>query len=103
MQLKFMETLTLDQKTKLIEGCFDPSEIGGSLLQIIDEQINRYKLKNLSNWIKDHGCDQDSYYQKIAELEAKKSEIKSLLKEAKMSSCHLHVRHHMEISLSHDN
>lgn len=48
------------------------------ILELIDNQINDYKLKHLTSWVQDHTIIDDESTQKVEELTKKKKELHSL-------------------------
>ena len=94
-----MQVDQLNKKVKLINGSFTPSEVGDLVLKSIDHQINNYKLKNLSNWIHDHNCDQEFYADKIEQLQKRKRELQGIIEKAETAGCNLSLSEDLEIKL----
>ncbi len=92
-----MNTTKLNQKLSLMHGTFSPSEVNELILKSIDKQINACKLKNLSNWIHDHNCDQNVYRNQIAQLEKRKHHLQGMIKEAQITRCNLKLSETLEI------
>jgi hypothetical protein len=93
-----MHTEQLNKKVQLVSGSFTPSEVSNLILKSIDNQINNFKLKNLSNWIHDHNCDQEVYTDQIKQLEHRKQELETMIQEAQNAGCNLVLTDSLEIT-----
>ena len=98
-----MQTPELSQKLQITDGSFSPNEVRDLVLKPINDQINFYKLKNLSNWIHDHNTNQDFCEEKIAQLKARKQELTEMINEAKMLGCNMKLKESFEISFDSDD
>jgi hypothetical protein len=94
-----MNSTQLNKMIELVNDSFTPSEVNNMILQSIDNQINNYKLKNLSNWIHDHNCDQGFYEKKINQLIQRKQELQGMIQEAQNTGCNLKLTENLEITL----
>ena len=94
-----MQATQTNKKIQLVNGSFTPAEVNNLIIDSIDNQINNYKLKNLSNWIHDNDCDQESYANAIHQLEERKRELQNIIKEAKSAGCRITLTENVEISL----
>jgi hypothetical protein len=94
-----MQAEKLNKQVELLSGSFTPNEVGDLILKSIDQQINTYKLQNLSNWIHDHNCDQESCMDNIARLQKRKRELQGLISEAKSAGCNLKLSEKIDIKL----
>ncbi len=92
-----METL---KNVELLKGSFTPSEVKDLILKSLNNQINNLKLKNLSQWIHDHNCDQDVINRQIEKLESRKKDITSLINKAHQSGCELKIDDTINIELN---
>ncbi len=91
-------TLT-DQKIKLLDGTFTPSEASDILNTIIDKKINFHKLQRLS--IIEQNCDDETphLYNRMDELIKAKEVIKELILEAKKEGVALKIESDIQITL----
>ncbi len=91
-------TLT-DQKIKLLEGTFNPSEATDILNTFIDKKINFHKLQRLS--VIEQNCDDETphLYSRIDELMNAKESIKEIIMEAKKEGWDLRIESDIHITL----
>jgi len=94
-----MQVDQINKNIEILSGSFTPSEVSDLLLKSIDHQINNYKLRNLSNWIHDHKCDQAFYNQKIEQLESRKKELQEVITEAQSVGCNIDLAEKLELKL----
>ena len=86
------------KQVKLMEGSYQPAMVRALFVKSIDGQINHLKLKNLSDWVKNHQVDQNPCLQEIARLKSKKQELLRVIAEAEMVGCNLKVNDQLDIS-----
>ena len=94
-----MNTKTLNKKVELLNDSFSPAEVSQLVIKSIDNQINNYKLQNLSNWVHDHNCDQQECRNKIQVLENRKKEIESMITQAQNTGCRISMSENIQLSL----
>lgn len=94
-----MRSVNSNTQLELLSGNFTPSEVGDLIIKSIDQQINAYKLQNLSNWIGNNNCDQEPCRANIERLEARKKEIQTLITEARTVGCKLNLSEKIEIKM----
>jgi len=92
-----MRSENLSKQVELLSGSFTPSEVGDLLIKSIDQQINTYKLQNLSNWIHNHNCDQSPCRDNIERLQHRKEELQGLIAEARTIGCNLKLSEKLDI------
>lgn len=98
-----MRSEKLNKQVELLNGSFTPSEVGDLIIKSIDQQINTYKLQNLSNWIHDHNCDQAPCKANIERLQHRKRELQGLIAEAKSAGCNLKLSEKIDIKMDRSN
>ncbi len=91
-------TLT-DQKFKLVDGVFNPSEALDILNAFLDKKINFHKLQRLS--IIEKNCDDDTphLYDRIDELIKAKEALKQTILDAKNEGFNLQIEGDIQITL----
>lgn len=70
------------QKVQFINETFSPSEAKDVILKVIDDQINYYKLQDLSCWMKNNPSQQEVACDRIAQMKQKKEQLSEIIKEA---------------------
>lgn len=93
-----MQAAVSNQSVQLLEGCFAPAEIRELLIRSIDDQINFYKLKSLSDWIHDCECSQEDMQSRIQRLEETKRDIADMVREAKLLKKNIRINQTLNIS-----
>ncbi|GAA4279334.1 hypothetical protein [Aquimarina mytili] len=90
-------TLT-DQKIKLLDGTFTPSEASDILNTIVDKKINFHKLQRLS--IIEQNCDDETphLYSRMDELIKAKEAIKEMILEARKEGVELKIESDIQIT-----
>jgi|GEM_PF-3085162 len=78
-----MKATEILQEVQFVDENLSPSEARDVVNKVINDQIKFYKLKNLSNWIKDDHCDQDCMLNKVEELKQTRQGFLTLINEAK--------------------
>ncbi|MFT6320674.1 MAG: hypothetical protein ACJAT4_001602 [Granulosicoccus sp.] len=94
-----MYTSELNQKVQVLNGTFKPSEARDIISKMIDDQINFYKLQNLSHWIKDCNISQASLDEKILKLQNTKQELNEIIKEAQAVGENVRLRNYFDLSI----
>ena len=94
-----MNSVLTNKAVELINDSFTPNEVNDLIIKSIDNQINSYKLKNLSNWIHDHNCNQTPFTEKIEHLQKKKEELQNVIQQAQSEGCNLKLQEKLEIKL----
>ncbi|MEW7289310.1 hypothetical protein [Aquimarina sp. 2304DJ70-9] len=91
-------TLT-DQKIKLLDGTFSPSEASDILNTFIDKKINFHKLQRLS--IIEQNCNDETpdLYKRMNELIKAKESFKEIILEAKKEGLELQIESDIHITL----
>lgn len=59
----------------LLELNITSRESNEALIALINQEINKYKLKNLSAWVRNHNVDSTETKSKIKELEDMKADL----------------------------
>ena len=78
-----MYTKDLMQRVQFLSGEFKPSVAKQLCSKMIDEQINFYKLQNLSQWIGNNNLSPDILDDKIATLHQRKNELNAIINKAR--------------------
>ncbi|SEK93633.1 hypothetical protein SAMN04487910_1516 [Aquimarina amphilecti] len=88
-----------DQKVKLMDGVFSPSEASDILNIFIDKKINFHKLQRLS--ITEQNCNDDTpqLYNRINELIKAKESIREAIMEARREGLALQIESDIQITL----
>lgn len=94
-----MYTSELMQKVQVINGSFKPSEARDIISKMIDDQINFYKLQNLSHWIQDCNLSQDLLDEKIAKLQHRKQELNEIIKVAQAGGEKVRLCNYFDLSI----
>ena len=100
--------MPLDKNTRiqLINDQFAPADVFDLLSQMIDKQINYYKLQFLSKWECNHCTSTDSLDDKIMALQHKKMELKQMMSQARNAGYQVNIQGLLDIQLErvpHDN
>ncbi|WP_378179199.1 hypothetical protein [Aquimarina sp. SS2-1] len=91
-------TLT-DQKVKLMDGTFTPSEASDILTMFIDKKINFHKLQRLSITEQDCNDDTPHLYSRMDELLKAKESIRETIMEARREGLELQIESDIHITL----
>ena len=97
---EFVLTQENNRNTSITRDQFSPSEAKDVIKNLIDSQLNFYKLKQLQNWIGDHSAAQEELEEKLALLEKRKEEFESIIEQARQLNCSLTVDTSIEIKLN---
>lgn len=99
---KHVQTLKAVSQMKtmnMMEDKFTCSEAKDLICQMIDQQINFYKLQYMSIWEGNHSMTTTHLENKIADLVEQKEEINRLIKHAKEEGYNLSIDSKVEIRL----
>lgn len=69
------------QSTKLIEGVYTPQEAKEILMDLLDHEINFYKIQNLSAEVRQGNPDAQAW-NKVQELSAEKERVLQMIRSA---------------------
>ncbi|WP_408030674.1 hypothetical protein [Tenacibaculum xiamenense] len=93
-------TEKISQETKLANGVFNNSQARDIVKNLIDCQINFYKLENLKSWEACHSEENTHWMKKIDELTKKKEEFNNLIDKANKEGLEINIESILEIKLS---
>ncbi|AXT57902.1 MULTISPECIES: hypothetical protein [Aquimarina] len=88
-----------DQKVKLMDGVFSPSEASDILNIFIDKKINFHKLQRLCITEQDCNDDTPQLYSRIDELMKAKESIRETIMEARREGLELQIESDIQITL----
>ncbi|WP_108804921.1 hypothetical protein [Aquimarina sp. Aq107] len=88
-----------DQKVKLMDGVFNPSEASDILNIFIDKKINFHKLQRLCITEQDCNDDTPQLYSRIDELMKAKESIRETIMEARREGLELQIESDIQITL----
>ena len=94
-----MEYITKSNDYFLQREIMQPSDASDLMKDLIDDQINFYKLKRLSQWIGDQNGNLDFYNKRISDLIAMKSSYLSQISVAKEQNKQLEVSASYELRI----
>ena len=87
-----------NKQVHFLDGTLKPLEAKQVMLKVLDDQINYYKLQNLSCWMKDNTCN--PYESKIKELNQNKNELRRIINEAQTEGCNLSLHGDFKVALA---
>jgi len=87
------------QKTKFMNGVYNPSEAWDIVSSIIDGHINFHKLQFQTHWEANHATSTDFRDNKIDELLKKKDELITLIQLSKQEGFNISINGTFEVEL----
>ena len=101
METQVLEQLEqVEQKIKLVDGAFTPSEASDVISALIDEKINFHKIHRLKIWEGNHHCETTELNGRIEELQNEKIVAKEFINKVRAMGGMLRINGHLEISLA---
>ena len=94
-----MTTTEQLQKTKFLNGVYNPAEGRDIISFLIERQINFHKLQYLARWEADHSTSTDFRDKKIEVLREQKNELKAMIELAKMEGHNLSIDGTIQVKL----
>lgn len=94
-----MISIGVAQQLDALNGTYSPSEARDILANIIDYQINFYKLKHLSQWERNHNASAATIDNKIKKLVQQKKDMIELTNKARLGGLRITLGGTLELSL----
>lgn len=85
---------------KTVNTNYKTEEAGSLILKSIKEEINFYKLKNLSAWESNHSFNNFEYEQKINSLVEKMNQVQKMIQKAKETNSQLTITGNFKLATS---
>ncbi|MGB5238812.1 MAG: hypothetical protein WBN59_14380 [Flavobacteriaceae bacterium] len=95
---KTSTAVNMDQKIRLVDGEFTPSEACDIVNALLDQKINFHKIQRLSMWEGDINANASFPNSRIEELEAEKIRFKEYMKTAREDGSLVKIKGNLDIS-----
>ncbi len=95
-----LATEKVSEQTPLVKGIYNSSQARDIVKNLIDSQINFYKLENLKSWEACHSEENTHWMTKIDELTQKRDEYIQLINKAKEEGLDINIESTFELKLS---
>lgn len=92
-------TETLVHQVKLVKGEFSPSQAAHVVKSLINEKINFHKMERIRNWEANHQCDEETYKNRVKELEKELEEVDAFFSKIQQSSVRLGIDGKLKIEV----
>ncbi len=99
MQAIDQSTTKANQPVEIVSGTFARDDARELLMNIVNKQINTYKIRNWGKTVNYEECCDDSM-RKINELQSMKEQLESMLTEARMLNKNVRIKSSFEIELA---
>lgn len=96
----YVLTQEKNYNTTITQDQFTPSEARDVVKNLIDTQVNFYKLLQLKGWIGNHADHQKELDAKIEMLQKRKDEFTEIIEQAKKLNCSITVDTSIELKLN---
>ncbi|SEB52178.1 hypothetical protein SAMN04489761_1195 [Tenacibaculum sp. MAR_2009_124] len=90
----------VSEKTSLAKGVYNGSQARDMVKNLIDCQINIYKLENLKSWEACHSEENTHWMKKIDELIQKREELNNVINKAEREGLNINLESTLQIQLS---
>ncbi|MGB5693106.1 MAG: hypothetical protein WBM43_10920 [Flavobacteriaceae bacterium] len=97
---KTSTAVNMDQKIRLVDGEFTPSEACDIVNALLDQKINFHKIQRLSMWEGDINANASFPNSRIEELEAEKIRFKEYMKTAREDGSLVKIKGNLDISFT---
>ncbi len=95
---KITREVAREQKIRLVDGEFTPSEACDIVNALFDQKINFHKIQRLSLWEGDVNANASFPNSRIEELEAEKIKFKEYMKTAREGGSMVKIKGNLDIS-----
>ncbi len=97
---KITKQVASEQKIRLVDGEFTPTEACDIVHALLDQKINFHKLQRLSMWEGDINANASFPNHRIEELEAEKVRFMEYVKEARGKGAMVVIKGNLDITLT---
>ena len=94
-----MPTLSITQKTKLVQGVYPISETKALISSMLDAQINFHKEEFLRHWEADHSVSATFRDQRIKALTDQKQKLTDFIAHVQEAGDQLHIEGLIELKM----
>ena len=89
-----------EQKIRLVDGEFTPSEACDIVNALLDQKINFHKLQRLAMWEGNINANASFPNHRIEELEAEKKRFKEYMRDARKQGAMVNIKGILDISFT---